>query len=109
MDRNNFIIEKGDRIFARISKNGRTILEFMINCIGSVEELMQEIRRMVGDVRGLVKLCLRNQSRGWGQERLLMLYAGSKAATITTPLHDILRMQERGRVSQPNYAPGNRL
>ena len=109
MDRNKLIIEKGDRIFARISKNGHTILEFMINCIGSVEELMQEIRRMTGDLRGLVKLCLRNQSRGWGQERLLMLYAGSQSAPAVAPAHDRLRMQARDRVSQPSYALGNLL
>ncbi len=72
MDRDNLIIEKGDRIFAHLIKDGRTIVEFMINCIGSVNELMQEIRRMAGDVHGLVKLRLRNQSRGWGQERLIM-------------------------------------
>lgn len=108
MDRNKLIIEKGDRIFARISKNGHTILEFMINCIGSIEELMQEIRRMAGDMRGLVKLCLRNQSRGWGQERLLMLYAGSKPDPTVAPRHDSFRMQARRPMSQPSYALGNR-
>lgn len=106
MEKKNLIIEKGDRVFARLIKDGRTVLEFMINCIGSVEELMKEIRCMAGEVHGLVKLCLRNQSRGWGDERLLMLCAGPRPS-VSSPLSGLSKTQARVLMNRPSYARGN--
>ncbi|MDE6576751.1 MAG: hypothetical protein K2J82_03655 [Muribaculaceae bacterium] len=71
---NKNIIEKGDRIFARLSMGGRTIVEVMMNSISSIDEVTAELRRLSGDIRGLVKLYIRNHTRGWCVERGLMVY-----------------------------------
>ncbi|MDE6443852.1 MAG: hypothetical protein K2K64_05460 [Muribaculaceae bacterium] len=74
MDKDRYKIEKGDRIFARLTMGGRTLVEFMMNGIGSVSEVIAEMRRKIGDVRGLTKLYIRNHSRGWSFDRGLMVY-----------------------------------
>ncbi len=68
-------IELGDRIFARLTMGGRTVVEFMINRVADMTELLGELRKMTRGARGLCRLYVRNQSRGWSLERPLMLYA----------------------------------
>lgn len=68
-------IEFGDRIFARLSMGGKTIVEFMISRVADMSELLGELRHLTHGKRGLAKLYIRNQSRGWSLERPLMLYA----------------------------------
>lgn len=70
-------IELGDRIFARLTMGGRTVVEFMINRVADMTELLGELRQMTRGARGLARLYVRNQSRGWSLERPLMLYAPS--------------------------------
>lgn len=68
-------INKSDKIFARLSMGGRTLVEFMMNGVGSVGEVIAELRRMCGEVRGLAKLYIRNHSQGWSIDRGLMVYS----------------------------------
>lgn len=75
-------IRKGDRIFARLTMGGKLILEFMINRVGSLSELLDELREMTGNLRGLGRLQIRNQSRGWSQERNLMFYGNSDNRSV---------------------------
>ena len=67
-------MEYGDRIFARLTMGRRTVVEFMVNRVGDMGELVGELRRIVAGVRGLATLYVRNQSRGWSEERPVMLY-----------------------------------
>lgn len=78
------IIETGDRIFARLSMGGRTIVEFMMNTIGSRRELLNEIRKFAEGMRGLAKLYIRNQSRGWSEEGRIMMYNAESLGSGTT-------------------------
>ena len=71
-------IEFGDRIFARLTMGGKTVFEFMINRVADMTELLGELRHMTTGLRGLAKLYIRNQSRGWSQERPLMLYSANE-------------------------------
>ena len=71
-------IEFGDRIFARLTMGGKTVFEFMINRVADMTELLGELRHMTAGLRGLAKLYIRNQSRGWSQERPLMLYSANE-------------------------------
>lgn len=71
-------IEFGDRIFARLTMGGKTICEFMINRVADMTELLGELRHSTRGLRGLAKLYIRNQSRGWSQERPLMLYSNDE-------------------------------
>lgn len=75
MDTQRNKIEFGDRIFARLTMGGRTVFEFMLNRVSDMTELLGELRHMTSGLRGLAKLYIRNQSRGWSQERPLMLYS----------------------------------
>lgn len=64
----------GDRIFARLIMGGRLVAEFVVNSVGSVKDLLDEMRQKIVDLRGLGKLQIRNQSRGWAEERHIMFY-----------------------------------
>lgn len=65
----------GDRIYARLSMRGTKILEFMIEKVADMTELLGELRAHTRKYRGLCKLYVRNMTRGWSMERPLMLYA----------------------------------
>lgn len=70
----NRMIRKGDRIFARLTMGARTVIEFMVDKVESMTDLLLEVHKATAGIRGLCKLYVRNQSRGWAQERPLMLY-----------------------------------
>lgn len=73
-------IEFGDKIFARLMMNGRTVVEFMINRVSDMTELIGELRHLTYGMRGLARLYIRNQTKGWSQERPLMLYSPERPA-----------------------------
>ena len=80
-------ITYGDRIFARITKNGKTIYNFVTERVGSMTEFLMEIRKVMKGIRGLVVLHIRNYNQGWGEERPLMLYnpPGNEEARMLFP------------------------
>lgn len=65
----------GDKMFARLVLHGKTILEFVISTVNNLTELYCLLHSKCRGLRGLAKLYLRNMSRGWSEERPLMLYA----------------------------------
>lgn len=76
----------GDRIYARLMSGGRTLMEFSTQSINDLSELWGLLRRQTAGLRGLVRLYIRNMSRGWSLDRPLMLYsprAFSHRAPIT--------------------------
>ena len=68
-------ISFGDKIFARVSKNGRTIFNFVSEKVANMADLISQLRISMRDVQGLVMIHIRNYNQGWGEERPLMLYA----------------------------------
>lgn len=76
------VIELGDRLFARVTRNGITMVELMTDRVGSLTDLLAEVRRSASGKRGLMKLYIRNHSKGWSTERPLMLYAGNAPRTL---------------------------
>lgn len=65
----------GDKIFARVTRNGKTIYNFMSEKVSNMAQLISELRFAIKDVHGLVMIHIRNYNQGWGDERPLMLYA----------------------------------
>ncbi|MCH5227808.1 MAG: hypothetical protein J1F16_08370 [Muribaculaceae bacterium] len=65
----------GDKIFARVTLNGRTIYNYVSEKIANMSQLISELRLAIRDVHGLVMIHIRNYHQGWGEERPLMLYA----------------------------------
>lgn len=66
-------IAYGDRIYARVMKNGRTILDFMTESVSNLSELITQLRNLMTDFRGMVMIHIRNYHQGWGTQRLLMV------------------------------------
>lgn len=64
----------GDRLFARLTRNGNTVVEIMSDRIGSMTDLLAELRIAGDGKHGLMRLYVRNHSKGWSNERPLMLY-----------------------------------
>lgn len=75
MNRRNKTIAYGDRIFARVSQNGKTVFNYMTEKVGSMTEFLSQIRASLKNLKGLVMVHIRNYNQGWGEERPLMLYA----------------------------------
>ena len=75
MNRKNKTIAFGDKIFARVTRNGQTIFNFVSEKVANMAQLISELRFAIKDVHGLVMIHIRNYNKGWGEERPLMLYA----------------------------------
>ena len=73
MERRNKNISYGDRIFARVTKNGREILNYVTEQVSTIAELLTALKNVMSDTRGLVMIHIRNYHQGWGEERVLML------------------------------------
>lgn len=65
----------GDKIFARVTRNGQTIYNFVSEQVASMTDLISQLRKAMKGIRGLVMIHIRNYHEGWGDERPLMLYA----------------------------------
>lgn len=68
----------GDKIFARVTRNGHTVLNFVSEKVSNMADLLSQIRIAMKDIQGLVMVYIRNYNQGWGDERPLMLYARKK-------------------------------
>jgi len=64
----------GDKIFARIYINGKGIMEFVLDKVTDMSQLIGALRHHVRKYSGLAKIYVRNMTRGWAMERPLMLY-----------------------------------
>lgn len=62
-----------DTMWATATYEGRTIVSFSATGFSSITEVLQAVRRAIGCVVGMVRLSLRNASRGWRQERSLYI------------------------------------
>ena len=68
-------IKYGDRIYARVTRNGQTVFNFVTERVADMTELIGELRQAMRGIRGLVMIHIRNYHQGWGEERPLMLYS----------------------------------
>ena len=68
-------ISFGDKIFARVTRNGQTIFNFVSEKVSNMTDLLSQLRIAMKDIQGLVMIHIRNFNQGWGDERPLMLYA----------------------------------
>ena len=65
----------GDKIFARVTRNGQTIFNFVSEKVSNMTDLFSQLRVAMKDIEGLVMLHIRNYNQGWGDKRPLILYA----------------------------------
>lgn len=74
LSRERHTIDYNDRVYARMTLAGRTIVEFTRDRITNFSALLAILRAKVPMYRGLAKLTVRNMTRGWHIERPIMLY-----------------------------------
>ena len=53
-------ISLGDKIFARVTRNGETIYNFVSEKIANMGQLISELRFAMKDIHGLVMIHIRN-------------------------------------------------
>lgn len=71
---NNAIV-RGDRIYVCVRQDFKIVLEFSIDNVGDMTELIGEVRYAAKRLEGLAQLCVRNHSRGWSMVRPMMFYS----------------------------------
>ena len=92
----------GDKIFARVTRNGRTIFNYVTEKVANMSQLISELRFAMKDFQGLVMIHIRNYNQGWGDERPLMLYAETQRnLRVFNANHP--------EISQPRQEPGRRM
>lgn len=72
-------INYGDKIYARLSIGGRDVVEFMVEWIGNMSELLAELRQQARLYHGLAQLYVRNFTQGWSRKQPLMLYTPARS------------------------------
>lgn len=75
----------GDRVLARLSLNGRVVAEFVSDRLSDMSQLLNAVRYRTRALRGLAQLYVRNLTRGWSEERPLMLYTTADGVGCFTP------------------------
>lgn len=103
MKQREYTMRYGDRIYARLCLKGKNVLEFVIEKVGSMTELLGELRTHTRELRGLCKLYVRNMSRGWSMERPLMLYPEVYPTANGWKERDFTTMRKVSRPRQPQY------
>lgn len=78
----NRIFSLGDRIQARLILNGRVVADFISDRIADMTELLNAVRFRTRELRGLARLYIRNITRGWSEDRPLMLYTRDSAGGV---------------------------
>lgn len=62
-----------DTVCATATFEGRTIASFSSSGFTSLADVLKAVRKALGGVVGMVRLSVRNASRGWRQERSLYI------------------------------------
>ena len=75
MNKKSKSISFGDKIFARVTRNGVTIYNYVSEKVANMTQLIHELRTEMKDIKGLVMIHIRNYNQGWGEDRPLMLYS----------------------------------
>lgn len=89
-------ISLGDKIFARVTRNGRTIFNYVTEKVENMSQLINELRFAMKDVQGLVMIHIRNYNQGWGAARPLMLYS-ERIRNVYEPNNEVKSSDEPGR------------
>lgn len=81
----------GDKIYARLTLNGKNVVEFIFNDISDMSQLISHLRYITQSIQGLATLMVRNITRGWSLTRPLMLYPAPFSESPNTSPYDIYR------------------
>lgn len=80
-------VRYGDRIFVRVvnlQQAWRTVAEFELSNCADMSEVYGELRHRTRGERGLMKLYVRNATRGWSFEQPFKLYGDTRPSAPGT-------------------------
>ena len=66
-------IQYTDRIFATVTRRGRTIATLAFSGMTSLAEIIAHIKSVLKGTVGMLNVSLRNSTQGWSQERSVIL------------------------------------
>jgi hypothetical protein len=66
-------INTTDKVFVRVVQYGRVLLDQLFVGVGSMSELMAELKKLLSTTCGLVTVNVRNSSQGWLQKNCVRL------------------------------------
>lgn len=73
-------IHPTDVITVAIQHSGRQLDNFSVRGVGDMPELMRQVRGRAAEKAGVIKVIVRNNTRGWSQQHTLVFKADSKKA-----------------------------
>jgi hypothetical protein len=68
-----FQIHYSDKMFVRVVQYGRVLLDKLYVGVGSMAELMADVKRQLSTTCGLVTVNVRNGSQGWARKNCVRL------------------------------------
>lgn len=78
-----FAISATDEVFATALQFGRTVLDATFSGIGSLQQLIAEVVKVLGTVTGLVTIMVRNRTQGTVTRKVVRLGARHRSAAET--------------------------
>ncbi len=74
MNKKNHTLVYGDKVYALLCINGQKVVEFTLNTLSDISQIIGQMRQAAYRYGGLAHLYVRNITRGWSLNRPLMLY-----------------------------------
>lgn len=84
-------ISIGDSVYVCVKQSGCKIFERVFQKVGSLTDLISGVRKLMRSYSGLVKIYIRNMTRGWSEERPLMFYGNERESRLYSRLVKINR------------------
>lgn len=78
-----FAISATDEVFATALQFGRTVLDATFSGIGSLQQLIAEVVKVLGAVTGLVTIMVRNRTQGTVTRKVVRLGARPRSVAET--------------------------
>lgn len=84
-------IEKGDRMFASMTKSGQVLAELKGDTtISAMSDVYRALRMMSPTVKGFVKVSVSNRTRGWTKTLSLLLGRGERQQAHAISRRDMI-------------------
>lgn len=64
-------VSTSDHVFATLKQNGIVLANISSSNFGSLSEVVQSIKKLVGKLSGICELNIRNKTQGWNMSMML--------------------------------------
>ncbi len=77
------IIQSTDTILARGTFLGRTVVDFSATGFESIDEVLSAVAADAGGMHGMLRISLRNATRGWSQSSAMFIAPPAPGTQLT--------------------------